>query len=155
VIGVDVCLTQSELLLGATIGAQRQIEALCQGRPDKHGFNGDDAWTVHIEGACGELAVAKVLDRYWAGTVNTFKLGGDVGQLQVRTRSKNHYDLLVRDDDKDDDIFVLVVGRAPQYRVVGWIRGKDAKCATFQQLYGSRPLAYFVPQTVLTPFSTA
>lgn len=150
--GVAIILTQAELLLAATIGVQRQVEALRQGLPDKHGFDGGEAWTVHIEGACGELAVAKALDRYWSGTINTFKLSGDVGKLQVRTRSRTHYDLLVRDDDCDEDIFVLVVGRAPSYRVVGWIRGKDAKRSEYRQSYGNRPIAYFVPQSALTPF---
>lgn len=139
-------------MLGATIGMQRQLEALSQGRPDRHGYDGADGWTVHVEGACGELAVAKLLNRYWAGTLNTFKEGGDVGNIQVRTRSRENYDLIVRTDDRDEDVFVLVVGRAPKYRVVGWIRGKDAKRAEWSQTHGGRPAAFFVPQHALRAF---
>lgn len=150
--GVVVTLSESELMLGAQIGVQRQIEALLAGRPDRHGFNGADGWSVHVEGACGELAVAKVLDRYWAGTLNTFKSGGDVGALQVRTRSKAHYDLLIRSDDRDEDLFILVTGRAPTYTVVGYIRGAEGKKPEYLQTHGNRPAAYFVPQAALTRF---
>lgn len=150
---IEVQLTWPEVLVGATIGVQRQLEALMQGRPDRHGFDGENGWTVHIEGACGELAVARVIDRYWAATVNTFKDGGDIDRkVQVRTRSKHHYELLIRPDDGDDDVFVLVTGRAPMYRVVGWILGRDAKQAAFLQEYGNRPKAYFVPHAALSPF---
>lgn len=148
--GITVRLTWSEVLIGATIGVQRQLEALTQGRPDAHGFDGSDGWTKHIEGACGELAAAKVLDLHWGGTVNTFKEGGDVGEhIQVRTRSRLDYDLLVREDDPDDAVFVLVVGQVPTFQVVGWIRGRDAKRPEWVKRYGGRPAAYFVPQVSL------
>jgi hypothetical protein len=154
--GVNVRLTWSEALLGATIGVQRQLEALAKGRPDSHGFDGLDGWSKHVEGACGELAVAKVLDKYWGGTVNTFKDGGDIGAaIQVRTRTKDYYDLIVRDDDKPEDVFVLVVGKAPSFRVVGWIRGRDAKQPAWIQHHGNRPAAYFVPQAQLTAFDSS
>jgi len=129
---------------------RRQIEALRQHRPDRHGFDGEDGWTIHIEGAAGEMAVAKLRNRYWNGSVNTFKTGGDVGAVQVRTRSKAHYDLIVRDDDRNDDAFFLVIGSIPVFDVVGWIKGRDAKRPEWLQTYGERPPAYFVPQSALT-----
>ena len=148
-----VTLEWFEVLLAATVGVRRQLEALRSGRPDCHGFDGATGWQVHIEGACGEMAFAKATGRYWSGSINTFKAGGDVGNIQVRTRSRDDYDLIVRDDDRDEDIFVLVIGKAPTFRVVGWIQGAEAKRPSWRHVYGARPPAFFVPQAALFPIS--
>lgn len=150
--GVTVRLEWYELQQAAIVGINRRIKALHAGGKETHGFDGDRAWTVDIEGAAGELAVAKVLGVYWSGSINTFKFGADVGHLQVRTMGKEHYGLLIRPNDDDAAIFVLVVGRAPQFRVVGFIRGIDAKKQEWFQSFGNgRPAAYFVPQDRLEP----
>lgn len=104
---------------------------------------------MHFDGAGGEMAFAKSRNRYWDGSVNTFKVGGDVGDIQVRTRSRLHYDLLVRDDDRDSDWFVLVVGSLPTFWVIGAIRGQQAKQPQFRRNWGNHGVAYFVPQSAL------
>jgi hypothetical protein len=147
--GYEVRLTWPEVSIGAVIGLFRHIEALKRQRPDAYGRSEADGWSDHIEGACGELAFAKAAHRYWTPTVNTFKTGGDVGIVQVRTRSRQDYQLLVRDDDADDAPFVLVRGRAPCYWVVGWIPGNEAKRTEWRKAYGGRPPAYFVPDEAL------
>lgn len=144
-------LTPYELHLAASVGVRRQIEAMSAGRPDRHGHSGA-GWNLHLEGACGELAVAKALGRYWDGSVNTFKKGGDVGAVQVRTRSKHEYELIVRQGDRDSDVFVLVTGVAPSYRVRGWLRGGDAKRPEWEKTHGDRPPAWFVPHAALKSF---
>jgi len=150
----DVTLSKAELQMAATCGVQRHIEALEQGKQDSFGYDGLDGWTVHIEGAAGELAIAKVIQKYWPGTVNTFKNGGDIGKTkQVRTRSKHEWDLIVRPGDRDEDIFFLVTGRAPSYKVWGWIKGADAKKKEWLKTHGGRPPAYFVPKDALTPIN--
>jgi hypothetical protein len=149
--GTVIELEPNELNLAALVGVRRHICALQGRRPDKHGLKPEDGWLVHIEGACGELAVAKYLGAYWKPTVNTFKSGHDVAGCQVRTRSKEDYDLLVRPDDKDEDIYVLVTGYAPRYRIRGWMRGKDAKQKRWVHAYGNRPPAYFIPADELNP----
>ncbi len=150
----SVTLTPAELRMAALVGLERQLEALSQSLPDRHGYEGE-GWNIHIEGAAGELALAKWLGRYWDGSVNTFQSGGDVGEIQVRTRSKEDYDLLVRPGDKEDAVFVLVIGKAPRFRVVGWIRGADAKRPEWLRAYGGRAEAYFVPQHALKPVKPA
>lgn len=150
---IEIELVEHELEMAALVGVRRQIEALTRRLPDQHGYDGADGWTVHIEGACGEVAVAKVLKRYWNGSVNSFKTGGDVGEVQVRTRSKHCYDLIVRAGDRDDDVFILVTGTAPIFRVHGWIYGWDAKRPEFVQTYGNRPGAYFVKSEHLNPIN--
>ena len=145
---MEIKLNWTEMWIATGIGRIRQLEALKKNLPDKYGFTGD-GWSVHIEGACGELAVAKALNMYWAGTVNTFKSKADVGKLEVRTRSRHDYDLLVRPDDKDESIFIHVTGKAPEFKIHGWLLGKDAKQPNFLQNYGGRDGAYFVPSSNL------
>ena len=141
---IEVTLNWAEMYIATGIGRIRQLEAMKKGLPDKYGFIGD-GWSIHIEGACGELAVAKVLNVYWGGTVNTFKTKADVGKLEVRTRSRHDYDLLVRPDDKDTSVFIHVTGKAPNFQIHGWMLGKDAKQEKWMQNYGGRDSAYFVP----------
>jgi hypothetical protein len=97
------------------------------------------------------MAAAKAMDRYWNGSVDTFQNGGDVGRLQVRTRRKQSYELIVRPHDRDADVFVLVVGVAPVFDVRGWMMGRDAKQPEWLMDHGGRPPAYFVPSDALHP----
>lgn len=147
---MTITLTWQEVGQGAWTGIQRQMHALKDGRANVFGFDGDD-WGIHIEGACGEIAAAKAMNRYWSASVNTFKNGGDVGQIQVRTRSRADYDLLIRDNDRDGDVFVLVTGKIPNFCVRGWIVGLDGKKDVWRKGHGGRPPAWFVPQSALQP----
>ena len=97
------------------------------------------------------MAAAKALGRYWTMPVNTFKDGGDVGELQIRTRPRHYNELIVRPGDRDTDTFILVTGRSPQFRVHGYITGGQAKRRCWLHDYGGRPPAYFVPQSALRP----
>jgi|LauGreDrversion4_2_1035121.scaffolds.fasta_scaffold301304_3 hypothetical protein len=152
---MKVELNIPEFLNAINIGVLRQCSSLRRGLKDAHGAKSDNGWDMHIEGACGEAAVAKALNVYWSGTVDTFKLGGDLGKsIQVRTRSKDYYELIVRKDDRDDDIFVLVTGKAPKFNVVGWTFGKNAKKQEWMQTHGGREAAWFVPQKELHDISS-
>ncbi len=153
--GVEVTLDQREILLAADLGVRRQVAAMLSGRQDSFGFErgGKDPWRAHIEGVAGELAVAKVLNVFWTGTINTYRSRADVGSLEVKTRSKPDYELLVRPHDRDDAAFVLVTGEIPTYTVVGWILARDAKRPVWLQMYGGRPPAYFVPHDALHPMA--
>lgn len=148
---VRVNLSASEMMAAALIGISRHVSAVKRGLRMAHGIDPDNAWSAHIEGACGEAAFAKAANVFWTSSVNTFKEGGDVRSVQVRTRSKHGYELLVRDGDADDSVFVLVTGRAPSYVVRGWIMGRDAKRREWSQSHGGREAAYFVPHSALLP----
>lgn len=151
--GVKVVLTIGEMHLAAENGTLRVIESIKKGLKDRHGFEGP-GWDINVEGAAGEIAAAKALGTYWGGTVNTFKTVGDVGALEVRTRSKDYYELIVREGDNSDAVFILVTGRAPTFNVVGWIKASDAKQKKFSKRHGGRPPAYFVPHDDLHPIET-
>jgi hypothetical protein len=148
---IAVTLTPPEMSMAAQVGCARHIEALRLSLKDKHGAQEHDGWQLHIEGACGELALAKCLGVHWEGTVNTFKRGGDVGTMQVRTRSKHDYELIVRKDDDTKAMYWLVTGTCPDYRIHGFIRGYDAQRAEWWFRHGGREGAWFVPQNQLKP----
>lgn len=145
-------LTWAELMQAAICGVMRHITSLRDKRPDRHGADlSGDGWSLHIEGAAGEIAFARARGCYWSSSVNTFSLP-DVGDVQVRTRSRHDYELIVRDCDKDGDVFALVTGRAPEFVVRGWIRGGDAKRKEWRREHGGREAAFFVPQAELHPW---
>jgi hypothetical protein len=131
----------------ALVGVSRNVEALRKGCQNRMPIN--DEWGIHILGACGECAFAKGTNRYWNGGVNTFK-GSDVGKnIQVRTRSHHHYDLIVRRSDHDTDVFVLVTGGPHEFALRGWILASDAKQQKYMANHGGHGEAYFVPQSDL------
>jgi hypothetical protein len=148
-VSLDVTLTSHELYLAAMVGVSRHLAALRRGLPDRHGYDGLDGWTVHIEGAAGELAMARVCNQHWGGSINTFHFKPDVGKVEVRTRSRHEYELIVRTDDDDERHFVLVTGRAPAFKVHGYILASDAKRKQWLATHGNRPAAYFVPTPML------
>lgn len=151
---MEVRLTVSEIAQAAQVGMMRQLSSLKRNLSPAHGIRPEQAWGSHIEGACGEMALAKALGVFWSGTVDQFKRpGGDVLDLEVRTRSRHDYDLLVRQDDRDEAVFVLLTGVAPVYVVRGWMRGSDCKQFEFMREHGGRECAYFVPQSRLNPMS--
>ena len=146
-----ITLSEDENIHATKIGVLRQKEAERMRLKDKHGFTGEGE-NIHVEGARGEMAVAKRLGIKWEGHVNTFKRFPDVdGNIQVRTRSKDWYELIVRCDDPLDAKYVLVTGTTPKYRVRGWIKGKDAMKAEYLKTHGGREEAYFIPQFMLSP----
>lgn len=149
---MQVTLSWNEVAMASDVGRRRQLSSLRQGLTDKHGFSGD-GWGAHIEGALGEMAVAKCLGIYWDGSVNTFK-ANDLPGLQVRTRSQHTYDLIIRRDDPPGDRYLLVTGRCPHYSLRGWIAGADGQRPEYLAAHGGRERAFFVPPSALHDIST-
>jgi hypothetical protein len=138
------------MAMAAECGIMRNIAAIIDGRADAYGLDEDDeGWSKHVEGACGEVAAAKVLGRFWSPTANAFS-APDIGRkIGVRTRSRHDYDLNIRPSDKPDHVYVLVTGRAPNFIVRGYMLGADARRDEWLRDYGGRPSAWFVPQDAL------
>lgn len=148
----DVVLTPAEYLMAANVGCLRHSESLQFKRKPNHGLDEDaDLLGIHVLGAAGELAVARVLGRYWAGDVASFKRADLGHSVQVRTRSRPDYDLIIRHDDNPEDVYVLVTGTPTRLRVHGWIRGAEGRKDEWLKTHGDRPAAWFVPQSALRP----
>jgi hypothetical protein len=149
--GVRVRLELFEVLLAAEVGIKRHISARKNGRADAHNCSRDDRWRMDIEGACGEMAVAKYFERYWSGSIGRVDTG-DVGDFEVRTRPRSDSDLILYRKDKDDSRYFLVTGNAPDFEIVGWIYARDGKRDEWwREPPRCRSAAYFVPQSALHP----
>lgn len=147
-----VTLTAYELVMAGTVGVKRYATVIARKIKDPHGQEWNPgSWDRHIEGACGELACAKYLGRFWSGSVDTFHAGADIGNdIQVRTSGKDDYCLIVYDSDPDAHAYFLLVGALGSYRIAGWLYGHEAKRAEWKTVkQAGRPPAYFIRQEFL------
>lgn len=144
-----VRLDWHEVFHAASCGVMRRIQALKNDKPTR--FEPRDAWAIDIEGACAELAVARLLKRYWHALVSDPNgLPGDAGEYQIRSTTHGNGQLVVYEHDDDAATFVLVTGKVPAFTVRGWLRATDAKRSAWWREDAKVP-AYFVPQSELRP----
>lgn len=149
-----VKLTWYEVKMASEIGVLRCIESMRKNMKDAYGYKGH-TWEDNIQGACGELAFAKFKGIYWDGSVNKmghpdFIIKGF--SIEIKTTNKNN-GLIVRPDTPVEYRFVLVKGRTPNFNIVGWISGEDARnVGEFTDNGNGRPPAYFVPEDRLNKF---
>ena len=152
----EVTLDWYELYHAGKVGWHRHVEAIR--RKLKHKKRGNKpSFVAHIEGAIGEVAVAKAANRYWGGGVNVGKRVPDFGeQLEVRCRDETdgQRELIVREDDSDERVMVLVTWTEDSIAdrklyVHGWIEIKEAKKKEYLKNYGGYGSAYFVPKDKL------
>ena len=87
---------------------------------------------------------------FWDFSVNTFKKP-DVGKIQIRHTTRNSVKLIVRPDDSDEEIFVLVTGEIPEFTIRGYMRGCEAKQDQFIDNPGGGKPCWMVPQDDLRP----
>jgi hypothetical protein len=148
-------LTLPEILSATNVGILRHYESFKDGR--KQDFTLDPNTNIlftDIEGALGELCVAKVRDRYFSATLNNFK-DADLGKdVQVRTTSRHDFKLIVRSNDNPNHFYFLVTGMSPTFCVRGWMKGSDAMQDKYLKAPNGRPPAWFVPPTDLNPVTT-
>lgn len=109
-----------------------------------------------VIGACGEIALCKLMNWFWSPSVNTFHHTPDVGSdIEVRSTQLETGSLIVRDNDADERWYVLVTGDGITMTIRGRIRGADAKRPEWVRDPNSYRPAWFVPQTHLLPLPTA
>jgi hypothetical protein len=141
--------------ISALVGTLRGTSSRCKKSKNAHGFNEkrQDGWGVSIEGAAAEMAVAKSLNIYWAPSINTYK-APDVGPYQVRWTEHYTGHLTIRGDDKLAR-YILVVGKMPHFRVVGWFdySSPSVLCDEWRTNYddSTRELVHGIPQSALRP----
>jgi hypothetical protein len=150
--GYLVHLTPEEIEAATQEGRARHANARAQGFQHNAGFEPKGA-TEDVNGRAAEIAVAKLLGVF----PGVFDLqqdsanrhDGDVAHHEVRHTHLEHGRLIIRPRDPDDRVYVLVVGTMPDLRIVGWIRGAEAKQQSWWMAPNERPGAYFVPQDAL------
>lgn len=151
---IEIKFSTVEVIASAVLGALTRIESLVHSRQNSHDYNDEDSWTVDIEGAGAEMAVAKYRNVFWMGSIGKFKKEADVSGMEVRSTTLEHGSLIIREGDNDDARFVLVVGKLPYKKIVGWIYGREAKQSKWLRAPNSREPAYFVPQNALRDVDT-
>jgi hypothetical protein len=155
---ITITLTWAEMLIAANIGVMRNVQSLKLGRGRMDSlttqFGGMDyAWSTNIEGAAGEMAVAKHLGLFWSGAVGDIK-ANDVGPYQVKTNTSRKWDdLILRDWNDPNKIYIGVLSFVPKFVITGWIAGSDGMKKEFHRDGVPGMPAYFVPRSLLKPMS--
>lgn len=150
---MTVTLTLLELQSAAGTGVSRRLVSLKQNN-DAYKHTKNSNWSTDIEGAAAEMAFAKMMQLYCAPTVNTFKLA-DVANVQVRSTPYRGGHLLIRPNDADEDIFVLMVGSYTTWKADGWAYGREAKIDEHWRDGGDGEAGcWWVPGNKLRPIKT-
>ncbi len=149
-------LTSSEMEVGAMMGLNRQLRCLNVSKNgesklseyiSKWGDPGKNTlWGNHIEGALGEVAVAKFLNKYISGATAFGEV--DVGEYyEVRTVSSDFHKLFLKKTDKKDKYYILVRGKLGVYRIWGYITAYEvfADPSLFHNNGGRTTYSYWVP----------
>jgi hypothetical protein len=118
---------------------------------------GAKALEVHLLGAAGEMAVASYMGlKEHLYAEKEAKRGSEdlPGGIDVKTRSKSCYDLIVQKHENPSKKFVLVTIENQQTLLHGWCYGNEA----MDEKYWADPArgrpAYFVPQSALRPMES-
>lgn len=152
----EVRLTVGEAGIVGMIGACRNASAKAKGRGDRYGAKGE-GWDLHMLGALGEFAASKELGRYWHWNIGG--VGGPdlAGNIQIRTRPKpedrEHWDLIIRDNDDPSARYVLVEASGLDFTLLGWIYGHEAQRPEWRGNLRGTTDVWFVPASALHPVS--
>ena len=133
----------------------RHTESLRNNMKDQHGYKGRDMQD-NLYGMLGEIAFAKITNKYFPMTVNTFK-EADIGiNWQVRTVGSNkNRDLIIRPTDPVKHKYVLVEiekdNKEYTATIHGGIEGSNGKNPKYLSNFGypDRPKAYRIPKEEL------
>ena len=144
---ITVRLTADEVCMAASHAIIRRRAKLIGERQDR-AQKEDSNWDNEVEGACAELAFCKHHRVYWSGVSGL--RAKDSALMEVRwTR---HYDvggLIVYRLQADASRLVLMDGHSPNYRIIGWTTGGEAKLPEFF----NKDAGYFLmPRRLLRPY---
>jgi hypothetical protein len=150
-----VRLSLNEFYLSAIVGVRRRMACISRGNHELRGLSKKaeaEQWFCDIIGAVAEMAFAKLHNFYWPASVDAKKTDPDVPPYwQVRWRSHDDYELIIRPDDSDNFRYALMTGSAPLFTYRGWCTGKDGKKDEWFFDRGDRGYpVYWVPQTFLS-----
>lgn len=144
----EIELGQTEIIHGAMMGVLRQVQNILKGRKPAYGAGKKNDWQIHVEGALGELALAKYLGVFWSG-VGRLR-APDVGIVDVRTGAKHSHRLMLHPPDPANRVYWFVTGINGKYQIRGWILGKDGKRDEWwKDPKGTNRWAFFVPTSEL------
>lgn len=155
---VQFIFSDEERALAMAEGMRRQGTNESQKLRGRNGgaWRGPKALDIHLLGAAGEMAVASHLGlKSFLYQETQAKRGSDdLPGIDVKTRSKHKYDLIVQKNEDPRKKFVLVTIEDQTTLLHGWCYGEEAmKDEYWADPARGRP-AYFVPKEQLSPLST-
>lgn len=138
--------------LAKQIAKERMKESIASRREDNHGAI--RSAKIDEVGAIGEVGFSRIfgISVEKIGLLNTFK-GADVADSSIQIRCTTWTDgkLIVRNEDADEALFVLIISQGDKVFCPGCMKGSDAKKSEWLKAPVGRPPAYFVPQSKLYP----
>jgi len=114
-------------------------------------WQGSKALDIHLLGAAGEVAVASYLGmkEHLFKETEARRGSDDLPGIDIKTRSRHKYDLIVQNKEDPRKKFVLVTIENQKTFLHGWCYGHEA----MEEKYWADPArgrpAFFVPKTVL------
>ena len=150
---VEFVFTAEERRLAMEEGVRRQSVNETKGLRGRNSgpMFGKKALEAHLLGAAGEMAVASYmgLKEHLYAEKEAKRGSCDLPGIDVKTRSKASYDLIVQKREDPRKKFVLVTIEKQQTLLWGWCYGSEA----MDEKYWADPArgrpAYFVPQSEL------
>ena len=117
---------------------------------------GSRALDIHLLGAAGEMAVASHLGmkQFVYKEVEAKRGSCDLPGIDIKTRSKHQYDLIVQKNEPPEKKYVLVTIENKTTLIHGWIYGGEAMQEKFWADPARGRPAYFVPKEMLRCMST-
>jgi hypothetical protein len=117
---------------------------------------GDKALQVHLLGAAGEMAVASYmgLKEHLYAEKEARRGSDDLPGMDIKTRSKHSYDLIVQKREEPQKRFVLVTIQDQRTLLHGWCYGHEAMQERFWADPARGRPAYFVGKEHLRPMET-
>lgn len=152
-------LSQDDHIRAAKIGFVRAERGIIRGGHNRH-ENGGSRWAWNIESACAELEASLTTGLVWTGAKLWFippaRRVPDLGEAtEVRWQAprRNGDYTLYYDPAKDDPewYYMLVVGWAPDQKVIGWLNGRDVPQLGTPHTFPERKVIC-VPATALKPW---
>ena len=119
--------------------------------------NGQKALALHQIGTLGEMAVASYLelkDFLYLDKIPKKDSYDLPFGIDVKTRAKHYYDLIVQLDEKENKNFWLCTIQSGEIHIKGWIQGRFCFKPEFIKDPAGGRKAYFVPQSKLWPPET-
>lgn len=158
-LAINITLSQEDISRAEQEAQRRQRhneQLKLKGRNRAHS-SGEKALELHRLGCIGEIAVASHLGIKDAVFSQKDAVRGSAdlpGNIEVKTRPKHNYDLLIQLDDDPSKVFVLVTHQDGDTRIIGWAYGKDVmKSIWVREFVRGRP-CYAVPQKALKCITT-
>ena len=127
---IQFVFSEDEKTLAMAEGTRRQGTNETQGLRGRNGgaWKGSKALGIHLLGAAGEMAVASHLGikQHLYKETEAKRGSDDLPGIDVKTRSKHKYDLIVQKNEDPRKKFVLVTIEDKTTFIHGWCYGKDA-----------------------------